>query len=246
MLAEPADQQLLLKLSDLDADLARVQHTAQTLPQHKRINELMSARQEVTDDLVSANTELDDLRVALRRAEADIVPVKARLERDSKRVEDGSVTDSKTLRGLIEEVERIKRRIVDLEDVELELMGQVETAEARQKGFEARKAEVEGELREVVAERNEQVSELQSEAKQIGGTRSKVAADLPADLVKLYERLREQRGSGAAKLYQGRCTGCQLEIPVSDLDGYRKAPANQVLRCVECDRILVRTPESGL
>ena len=61
-----------------------------------------------------------------------------------------------------------------------------------------------------------------------------------------YERIRAQRGLGAARLARGRCSGCQLEITVSDMDVYRRTPANQVLRCVECDRILVRTPESGL
>ena len=36
------------------------------------------------------------------------------------------------------------------------------------------------------------------------------------------------------------------KILPADLDAYRKAPSNQVLRCAECNRILVRTPESGL
>lgn len=246
MLAEPADQQRLLTLADLDADLRRVQHAAQSLPQHHRVNELMARRTDLSDALVAANTEVDDLRVALRRAEADIVPVRARLERDSKRVEDGSVTDSKVLRGLIDEVERIKRRIDDLEDVELEVMGQLETAEARQGDLAARKGEVEAQLREVVAERNEQVGELQAEARQIHAERQKVAGTIAEALLKVYERLLDQRGSGASRLVRGHCTGCQLEIPFSDLDDYRRAPANQVLRCVECDRILVRTAESGL
>lgn len=246
MLADPADQQRLLTLADLDADLRRVQHAAQSLPQHRRITDLMARRTDLADALVAANTEVGDLQVALRRAEADIVPVRARLERDSTRVEDGSVTDPKTLRGLIDEVERIKRRIVDLEDVELEVMGQLETAESRQADLAARKAELETELREVVAERNEQVGELQAEAKQIHAERQKVAGTIAGALLKVYDRLVEQRGSGAARLARGRCTGCQLEIPVSDLDVYRRAPVNEVLRCVECDRILVRTPESGL
>ncbi|MCC2593484.1 C4-type zinc ribbon domain-containing protein [Tessaracoccus sp. OS52] len=246
MQAEPADQQRLLQLADLDQELGRVQHTAKSLPEHKQINELMAARQQVTDALVSVTTEVDDLQVGVRRAENDLVPVKARLERDSRRIEDGSVTDSKTLRGLIDEVEHIKRRIGTLEDEQLEVMGQLEAAEARQAEITARKAEIEAKLRELVAARNEKVTALQAEAGELGTSRAAVAAQVAPDLLKLYERIREQRGLGAARLARGRCTGCQLEITVSDLDDYRRAPANQVLRCVECDRILVRTPESGL
>lgn len=246
MLAEPADQQRLLQLADLDQELGRVQHAAQSLPEHKQISELMAARQELIDALTSVTTEADDLQVAVRRAEADLVPVKARLERDEKRVNDGSVSDSKTLRGLIEEVEHIKRRISTLEDEQLEVMGELEAAESRKAQIEARKAATESRLRELVAARNEQVTALQAEAKELGSSRDAVAAAVGADLLKLYERIRSQRGLGAARLARGRCSGCQLEVTVSDLDTYRKAPANQVLRCAECDRILVRTAESGL
>lgn len=246
MLAEPADQQRLLNLADLDQEVGRLQHSARSLPQHQSIKDLMAARQDIADALTSANTEVDDLRIAVRRAEADLVPVKERLARNQKRIDDGSVSDGKVLRGLMDEVEHLGKRISDLEDAELDVMGELEIAEARQAEFTAKKGEIETKLRDLVASRDEQVGKLAAEAKDIASSRQAVAAQVPDDLLKLYEKLRASSGSGAAQLHRGRCTGCQLEIPVSDLDGYRRAAANEVLRCVECDRILVRTAESGL
>jgi predicted nucleic acid-binding Zn-ribbon protein len=38
-----------------------------------------------------------------------------------------------------------------------------------------------------------------------------------------------------------RCTGCGLEANPSDYEHYLAAAADEVLRCEECDRILVRT-----
>ena len=110
----------------------------------------------------------------------------------------------------------------------------------------ARKAEIEARLREEVALRDEQVARLSQEAKDLSVTRAPVAARIPAPLLALYEKYRASSGLGAAALKAGRCSGCQLQLNVSDLDTYRRAPANQVLRCVECERILVRTAESGL
>ena len=98
MLADPADQRTLLTLADLDSEVARVQHTARSLPQHKTIADLMAARQQVTDELIYAVTEVDDLQVAVAKAEADLAPVRARLERDERRIADGSVSDGKVLR----------------------------------------------------------------------------------------------------------------------------------------------------
>ena len=122
MLAEPAAQRTLLRLADLDAETRRVQHAAQTLPQHKSITSLMEARKGVGDELVASEIEVDDLTIAVRKAEDDLTPVKERLERNERRVADGSVGDSKVLRSLTEEVEHLKRRIGELEDAQLDLM----------------------------------------------------------------------------------------------------------------------------
>ena len=105
---------------------------------------------------------------------------------------------------------------------------------------------VEDELRADVAARDAEVGRLSGEAKVIASSRASEAKKVPAPLLTLYEKIRAHSGLGAAKLHRGRCSGCQLELTVSDLDTYRKAPQNEVLRCVECDRILIRTADSGL
>ena len=246
MLADPVDQRRLLTLADLDSEMARVQHTARTLPQHAAIAELMANRQTAGDELVASDTEVEDLGAAVRKAEADLLPVRSRLERERQRIADGSVVDAKILRSLTEEVEHVQRRIAELEDAELELMGQLEEATERRDKVAAAKEQIDVKLRAEVAARDEAVAALRQEAADLAATRGPIASLIPKDLGALYEKLRANTDLGAAMLRAGRCGGCQLEATIADLDAYRRAPANQVLRCVECDRILVRTPESGL
>ena len=69
---------------------------------------------------------------------------------------------------------------------------------------------------------------------------------MPDDLLALYEKLRAQHGIGAAALRARRCEGCRLEINAADLRDIAGRPADEVVRCPECSRILVRTAESGL
>ena len=74
-----------------------------------------------------------------------------------------------------------------------------------------------------------------------------LAGAVPADLLKLYDKLRSQQGGvGAARLYQKRCEGCRLELNITELNEVRAAPAGTVVRCENCRRILVRTADSGL
>ena len=60
----------------------------------------------------------------------------------------------------------------------------------------------------------------------------------------LYERLRGQLGGkGAGALRGRRCESCRLELNPLDVEAIVKAPEDQVARCEECGRILVRLPE---
>jgi len=73
-----------------------------------------------------------------------------------------------------------------------------------------------------------------------------VVTDVPADVLTLYDKLRAQHGVGAAMLRRGSCEGCHLTLHTVDLNQIRATPADEVVRCEECRRILVRTAESGL
>ena len=78
-------------------------------------------------------------------------------------------------------------------------------------------------------------------------SRGPLVADLPADLIGLYDKVRDASGGlGAALLRFGRCEGCRLELSGSAKSEVRAAAPDDVVRCEECRRILVRTEESGL
>ena len=77
--------------------------------------------------------------------------------------------------------------------------------------------------------------------------RDAVAATLPPDLLTLYDKIRASSGGvGAAGLVRRRCQGCHLELSGTDLRAAAAAAPDEILRCEECRRILVRTPDSGL
>ena len=77
--------------------------------------------------------------------------------------------------------------------------------------------------------------------------RERAADGMAEDLMTLYNKLRAQKGGiGAAALRARRCGGCSLEINAAELGVIAKAPSDEVLRCEECSRILIRTQESGL
>ena len=124
----------------------------------------------------------------------------------------------------------------------------------RAEGLAAAVAELEGQRAELVARideltaaRDRVLTELETEAATVARAARDIVAGVGAELVALYEKIRASSGGiGAAALRQRRCEGCRLELNHVDINRIRAAADDEVLRCEECRRILVRTAESGL
>ena len=126
-------------------------------------------------------------------------------------------------------------------------MEQRETAEATLTGAQSRLAAVRARQDAAQTARDEALRQIAQDEEFRSAGRRPLVADLPAELVALYERIREASGGvGAALLRAGRCEGCRLELSGVDRAALRAAPPDEVVRCEECRRILVRTAESGL
>jgi uncharacterized protein len=128
-----------------------------------------------------------------------------------------------------------------LEDQVLEAMGEQETVDEQLAGLRARRDDLDARgaaLRAAVAEAQAEVDrELAAEL----AARSDAATTIPADIAALYEQLRAHLGGvAAAPLVNGRCGGCHLALPATEIDRLRKEPADALVRCEQCERILVR------
>lgn len=245
--ADHPAQLRLLDLQEVDTALSQLQHRRKNLPEHAEATALQTEKQQAADGLVAAQTAVSDLELDNRKAESDLEPVRQRRTRNQQRIADGTVSDPKALAGLVEEVDHLDRRISELEDAELELMEQLEGATAERDRLDGVVSEIEGRLNEAVTRRDAALAVIDDEVAAAKAERAVVVADLPADLLAFYDKLAATHGgSGAAALRQRRCTGCRLELNSADLRGFAAAPADEVLRCEECGRILVRTAESGI
>lgn len=173
--------------------------------------------------------------------------MRQRAVRDQQRLDSGAVSSPKDLENLQREITSLAKRQGDLEDIVLEVMERRESAQERVAELTERASAVQAKADDATARRDAAQAELDGEAASVGKERALVAASVPADLLKLYEKLREQQGGiGAARLYQRKCEGCHIELNITELNEVRAAAADAVVRCENCRRILVRTSESGL
>ena len=144
------------------------------------------------------------------------------------------------------EIESLRRRQGDLEEIVLDLMERREGLVSRRDELIAERESVATQTAELTARRDATFKEIDEQAAKASDQRASIAADVPADLLALYDQIRKTKGVGAAMLRAGRCEGCHLSLNAADLNVIRASAPDEVVRCEECRRILVRTPESGL
>jgi predicted nucleic acid-binding Zn-ribbon protein len=244
--ADPARQLRLLELQAIDTRMDQIAHARTRIPQLAELEALRSKSSALDASLVRAETALSDVQREISKSEADVQLVRDRAARDQARLDAGTGS-AKDLQALQHEMQSLSRRQSELEDIELEVMERAEVLEAEMARLRAEREALTEQMAQVTAARDAALADLDAESDQVVGPRGLVVADVGEDLVGLYEKIRASSGgTGAAPLRQRRCGGCQLELNPVELSRIRSAAEDEVLRCEECRRILVRTDEAGL
>ncbi|MCW2948948.1 MAG: hypothetical protein JWR24_5665 [Actinoallomurus sp.] len=247
MKAAPEAQLRLLDLQELDTALDRLAHRRRTLPELAEIENAEERLSGFNDAFVAAQTEISDIDREQKKAEQDVDQVRARADRDQKRLDSGQVSSARDLENLQSEIASLQRRQSDLEEIVLDVMERREEVEARLRAVEADKETGDKALAQLTGRRDAAYREMDGQAELTRRARAGVVTDIPGDLLKLYEKLREQnRGVAATALLRAQCQGCHLQLNTVELNSIRAAAKDDVIRCEECRRILVRTRESGL
>jgi uncharacterized protein len=244
--ADTSRQWRLLDLQALDTRLDQIAHRRATLPEIAQLRVLDAEISTVNDDLVRARTALQDVQREITKADTDVQLVRERTVRNQTRMDAGQGT-AKDMQALQHEVESLARRQSALEDIELEVMERAEGLAADVSRLEAASAEMTARADGLKAVCDKNLAELDAEVEQIGRSRADVVLGVGDDLVALYEKIRASSdGIGAAVLAKRRCEGCNLELNQGEINRFAAAEEDEVLRCEECRRILIRTSESGI
>ena len=240
MKATPAHQGLLMQLQKLDTEIHQLNIKLKSLPEHEQITAIHSRLEHAAVELKVVETELEDVTIDLRRSEVDVEAVTMRMEKDEKRLNAGLGTP-KELEQTQHELATLAKRKAELEDGELEIMMRHEGVKKR---VDELKSDEEG-LKKLELELNIRIENATTELNVLiakaAEDRMKLAPQIDKALLDIYEKVRESQGGvGAALLIGNKCDGCHLQINAVELERIKTLADDDVLRCEECRRILVR------
>lgn len=242
--ASPDDQSHLLELQAIDTRLQQLEYRARTLPEVSALAGLSAEADALRVELLSASGAVEDAQLELSRIEGDVSVVEARITRDSARLQASSSV--KDVAGLESELAGLRKRQLDLEEIELTVMERQESLEAAAAELHAKNDEIQARMMEHTAERDVALATITNERAHADANRSTIAGKLPEELLALYERQRQRYGTGASLLRGGVSSASGVKLNENDMASIRAAAPDDVVLCPDSNAILVRTSESGL
>lgn len=240
MQASPEQQSLVLELQLLDNEIMQANTKLKSLPEVEQLLHIDKRIITATDEVATVKLEADQISLELRRSEVDVETVTDRIKKDEARLASGNATP-KELEQTQHEIQTLKNRQLALEEIELEIMVRSEAVTERSKvlttdlaSLETLKAEINQRLSAATNEINSLITIKQKD-------RGVIALKIEKVLLDLYEKIRASGGGvGAAALVGDKCNGCNLAINAVEMGRIKTLSKDELLRCEECRRILVR------
>jgi predicted nucleic acid-binding Zn-ribbon protein len=229
-----AEIEQLLVIQDHDTNIKALENELQTLPYER--NRLEQLIQDRTAALERNRLHSKEIEVQRKKLELD---ASARREQIAKyKTQQFQTRKNDEFQALGNEIGRLDREITQIEDQEIDLMEQAETAareiQSSDSNFKTEQAQVQQQLGGL-KQKGEILTKTLEETK---AARLKAAAAVAdRELLVRYERIFQSKGGNAVVPIEHEvCMGCHMKNTTANV--HRAKLAREVVYCDQCGRML--------
>jgi len=222
----------LYDLQQIDLDIQKEQDTLDDIKRQLNESEtLIQARAE----LQAEKLHLGETEKQQRDLEYEIENLRSSIKQLNDKLYSGKEKNPKELVSLEKELEIFKTKLRQKEDDLLDIMAEIESFEDKIKINSEKLKKIEVEWRREQSELTQKEAVSADRLSDLRHQRTAMAAELTKQTLELYEVIRSRKGQAVAKIEQGRCQGCRLNLAVNEL---QRARAGDLIQCSSCGRIL--------
>jgi len=224
----------LVRIQKIDIETEKVKALLEKVP--VRIRTLDQQLEEFTHHIENEAAAITEYSKQYRTYESDLQLNLSRIKKSEEKLR--SVKTNKEYQSSLKEIDDLKAISSKFEDEMLEFLEKIETAE---KALQARRQQ----YKEIVDETNEEKATVQRDAEQnekrlveLGTDRNAIAAELDADLIALFNRVKAKQTNGVAiaEVKNAVCLGCNMNIPPQIYNELQRR--DSIKYCPSCERII--------
>ena len=224
--------QQLHQLQEIDLEIEANEGALRQITRQIGESEVVARAQK---KLASERQHLEELQHQQHATEWEIEDLTAKITPAEEKLYSGRITSTKELANLQHEVDGLKAHRSHLEDKALEVMEQVEQAEASV-------ATTGEELKKLETEWQNQQQQLSADMERVKAVladlrhkRQVLSDKIDPQMVALYQQLRKQKVTAVARVEQGICGGCRISLSTANLQQVR---SGSLVQCTNCGRLL--------
>jgi len=232
---------LLYEYQQADAELEAYEKKLKNTPARKQLIKLQNflkkqqsvLREMENKALVEQNalseieTQYDRMIVLLNKKHKDIGEYE-KMELDE--------IDPGVVHGLVHEYETTYENIMKQKRRAIAVMTKAEETAARLKEILPRVSKAQKDFAALKKQHEEELRAGAAELDKLKKTAEAAAAKVDASLIERYIRIKQNRAMPVSQLKDGRCMGCNMELPSRDLAKLKKS--GEIVECENCGRIL--------
>jgi predicted nucleic acid-binding Zn-ribbon protein len=233
----------LLDLQDMDLTSDALVVRRRTLPERSERVENQSRAAALDVGWEALSGQRDELHAAEQALAAEVAAASDKAREVEDTLYSGTVKSPKELEGLQTEARLMRDKQAGLEERELELMEQMEEVEGQIQTNRNDHDECESRDRSLDAAIVLAEGEIDAELVALGESRSSTVQAIPSPVLEKYVTLRavaRLKGRAAARLVDGTCQACRIRLPVLECQKIKNQPAEALVYCTQCKRVLVR------
>jgi predicted nucleic acid-binding Zn-ribbon protein len=209
--------------------------------QNKELDGINSTRHTLETQLRGLQAQIADHEGEMKRLDARMATIRGQMDQ---------AQTNKEYKAFLTEMNTFKTDRDKLETAALEFMAKADELRKQVAELESKSKE-RSQVRDVAAtERDQRSSEIADRLKELTAERVKLAAEVPADIMVMYQRLLDQRGDDAMasvevqdrKRHEFTCGACMMTVPVDSVSGLMSG--GKLTTCKSCQCLLYMDQEA--
>jgi predicted nucleic acid-binding Zn-ribbon protein len=231
----------LLILQDRDRQLLKVQDELSRIgPERVELQSKLAAGQGA---LEAAKHKVKQIESERKKLELEVEAKKQLIDKYS--IQQFQTKKNEEYRALAHEIEMCKEAIVKLDDQQIELMEQIETAQRQVAAATQATNEAKKNIDSRIADMGAREANLQKELAELQSNRNELAEAVDEITRSKYERLLKQKGQNViVGIQHGVCGGCHMQLSRSIIVTCQAD--QEIITCPNCARILFYTRDMDL
>lgn len=224
--------QQLYHLQELDTEIESGQQALQRMIGQLGESAIMV---KLRADLASTGKDLEELKHQQQSLEWEDDDISAKLKKFEEELYSGRIRNPKELSSLQQDIEMLKHNRSKIDDKLLALMDQTDSTAKQISDLNMQFKKVEAQWQSEQKQLNTEIEQTRASLAKLEQERKSLVTLLDPTLFGLYENIKKIRKTAVARIAQGTCSGCHIQLPVTDM---QKARSGNVVQCSSCGRIL--------